>query len=471
MYFELSSFINKFSDFMSNSKEDESLVLVDLCKPYGIDMTKEAIDNKVIFFGYPLLNLENNNDNNLDELFEKIAEIIDNNYTEDIRCNDKDDLKSKDLHELAKIISKLIDRDKFNSIIFYPTDNDKLFNRSFDEFKDKLKSIEKGDDSKIYSLINKKYIIDNSNKDNNNKNSPYHNTKNSINKIIKAQNVYVIIPHNPYVTIGKLAKSKLYSYPKPETLANLFYKFICKLKCKDLGYYKDYCINNDKTNNDKRGDILFNRKNMLGQFLQAFEIKETKDVEITEIPLQYLMIRGTTRIIKEENAAYEKINSIYTSIGKVEKGLSWLTPTYFEMLSLTLLKYKYNKDGNNYEAYHTGGSGDFGIDGIIMDNNNIIAILQCKSGDIGDSNIDSIIHNIEDSIDKENTKIYIATRGIYKPKNKNKEKFGYKFKDKENVIILDKEIILQYLKSLDLKIFENFPDYKLIEEIVKTDKT
>lgn len=410
---------------MADTKESNGLVVVDLCKPYGISMVEEAIESNIVFFVYPIINLKNEKIEKLNELFEKIKESIEKNQKwEDLSPNQKNELK-----DLIKSLSN----NKF-SIILNTSDID----NNIKDFKKKLENF-----GQTYKLKNKSEIKKL------NKHSPYNNTQKLILKINESKNVYVIIPHIPKITIGILETNKFYQ--EPNTLAKIFYKFICKLKDKNKIYYKNYI--NASNNLDYHKDVLFNRKNLLAQFLQAFKIKDNSiEVNIGNFPLQYVMQRGTARIINNERAygiidkiykdkkKQKLVNKIYNDDNKIKKNLSWLTPSYFEMLILILLKNEYNGE---YEAYYTGGTGDYGIDGVLMDNKeHIYAIVQCKSCNLTSNNAKKLVNEIKNNhTDLENTPmIYIATRGEYKKdkkekENQNKEELEYKIEGKEKVRI------------------------------------
>ncbi len=439
---------------MADTKESNGLVVVDLCKPYGISMVKEATENNVIFLGWPLLNTEDIPEKNekLNKLFEKVAEFIRNKKEgwEKLSSNQKEELE-KQIEDLSN--------DKFSSII------SKDFDNGFKNFKDfinewNLNNENTKNSSIIHTLKNKKYIFTKTNK------SPYKYTYSLIKKIREAKTVYVVVPSNPEITVSILETDKVYQDKEGfRILAKLFYKFVLKSKSKD--YYKDY-IN---TSNDPKyaEDVLFNRKNLFAQFLQAFKIKNTCiKVNISNFPLQYVMQRGTARIINDKRA-YKIIADIYKHQKNIGKDLSWLTPSYFEMLILILLKNEYK---GAYEAYHTGGTGDYGIDGVLMDNKeHIYAIVQCKSGNLTSNNAKKLVNEIKNNYnDPENTPmIYIATRREYnngKEGNRNNEdEIEYKIEGKENVRIWDEKTIMTKLKNCDINIFEKFPNYKLIKEI------
>ncbi len=459
---------------LDEDKENKGIVVVDLCKPYGISMVDEAIEKKVVFFGYPVLNLENNS-----EIEDKLGDIFKQVKNLEQNCQNTEEFK-----KLKNLISELRGKDNFSKIIFNTLDeDDKEYDANFEKFKNGIKSIgSKYQDPFLHLLEVKNYM--------NNKNSnrsPFKNTRNIFKKIKSNKDVYVVVPHNPKVSIGKISQKNKFFYDRDnsdeddEILAYLLCKFVHKLKkYKGGSYYSSYIEKDDKDiDNDYKKDLLANRKNILAQFLQAFKVEGLKTFSIKEVPLQYVMQRGTARIINNEKykEAYNIIDRIYNN-GKVEKDLSWLTPSYFEMLMLTLLKNEY---GEGYEAYHTGGSGDYGIDGIIVKkdekDDKLVAVLQCKSENITEGKAEGLVKEIREGIsnsegNKEDYDIYIATRGGYGKRNWCKGKqTDWGCQIDENVYIMDKTIIMKKLKEIfNPQLFQNFPDYELLEEIAQNNK-
>ena len=440
-------------------KEANDAVLLDLCKPYNVDLSQQAYKNKRFFLGYVLLHkIEKQHEEDLKKLFKELYEDLEKfkKYTETANSNPEDEKKLTKLY--TNKISEALE--KINNIVPFTSEDGKkeglIINLA------NLANL-----AKIKNVDNIKEVIDNIGKENIDdyqlknrllKPSKLEGQYTHIFKILKdidktiTENgqVYVVVPHIPFIYIGKVKSLSYYKYKNKE-LAELL-----------MHYYKEADPKHIKKFQEKyeEKEKWFEQRNFFGQLIQSFEVKEFKKFNYVDLPLSFLMIRNQAMpYLKEQKENEEFINTVKELYEKNDSSvkkkitedliLKWFTPTSIEMLSTILLKYK-NK---GYEVYHTGGTGDNGMDIIGTKEGEVKFVAQCKTS-----------FNL-----KEGNKYYEKIDNEDKINNKNKIKFYYiitsavpedeskEFKN-ENKEIWDKDKLIELIEKYHTKL-KKIPPY------------
>lgn len=206
------------------------------------------------------------------------------------------------------------------------------------------------------------------------------NIINSINeKISNKESVYVIVPHIPYIYIGKVKNLRYYG----EELNNKFYDQLSNL----LKYfYAGLGKNGRKKLINNKNDLI----NFFGQLIQSFEVEDFKKFNYVDLPLSFLMVPSRqARLYRndsnEKKEFIQMVKDLYENGRVINKDmtknllLNWFTPTSIEELSATLLYYENKNNAKDLEIYHMGGAGDNGFDIIGTDDKKIKFVAQCKT--------------------------------------------------------------------------------------------
>ncbi len=356
------------SDGFEEDTKDSS-VLVDLCKPYNVDLSENAKDKKRFFLGYDIvLKLDNEE---VKTLFQKIYDSLsklDENSIEEVR---------KNLTNIKEIVPFIYEKGKNEEGI--------LLNLAKITKKDKISEVIKeiGYERIDPYLLNKhifKSKEDSGNDDSKNNQGQYTHIYNIIREmhdaIANGKSVYVVVPHIPFVYIGKV-KSLDY-LEDVDLLAELLVDFYKRVNNKTK---KDLKLSSDKG--------LFIQRDFLGQLIQSFEVEKFRTVNYTDLPFSLLMSRGQARFYEKDSDENKEFISIvkklYETGTALEKKISkelildWFTPTSIEELSGILIKYENKEKYPDLEIYHTGGTGDNGMDIIGTVGNEIKLVGQCKT--------------------------------------------------------------------------------------------
>ena len=277
-------------------KEANDAVLLDLCKPYNVDLSQQAYKNKRFFLRYVLLHkIEKQHEEDLKKLFKELYEDLEKfkKYTETANSNPEDEKKLTKLY--TNKISEALE--KINNIVPFTSEAGKkeglIINLA------NLANL-----AKIKNVDNIKEVIDNIGKENIDdyqlknrllKPSKLEGQYTHIFKILKdidktiTENgqVYVVVPHIPFIYIGKVKSLSYYNYKyknKDKELAELLIYYYEEA---DSKYTKKF-----QKNYKKERESWFEQRNFFGQLIQSFEVKEVKKFNYVDLTLSFLMIRN-----------------------------------------------------------------------------------------------------------------------------------------------------------------------------------
>jgi len=349
------------------TQADNIAVLIDQCKPEGVDVISLVKKYNRIFLGYPLLKKgANNKVKDID--IGKIYSIIDDidNIVFDPSELKEDDLEQDD-REKCKYESPYKDADWASS-------------EEYSKYCNNAKNIVK--------IINK--VID-------------------LLKSDRPHKVYALIYRPPFSYVGIIDRWDFPTGQDQEKRVDM------------LNDYLKLC--NNKANKTSNGDQNRQEQENVLKYLEAcnkktktntashvahmaltFRLRDLKPITpllpIPEIMLRFQakLIEPTAKdkqiikkgeIIKWVDIVYEKaknkekldLKSLYRELSSGYKNGKFpilkylLTPTSLETLSIDLL----NLENKDQTWFHSGGMGDMGVDGFGIDNDgNVVGFLQCK---------------------------------------------------------------------------------------------
>ena len=434
---------------MADAEESEGMVLVDLCKPYKVDLSKEAHDFRRFFLGYVLLSdVEDRGE--LKELFTGLYSKLEEST---IKNNEGfNEIKTK-LTEISNKVPFVYEKDKEKGLVIDLTklDRDSVsidedsISKVITELEDRIKI-----DPKLEKFASRGKTSAGENKSNNK--NKYTQIYKIIRRIHQALNenkpVYVVVPHSPHIYIGKV--KNLTYLENVDDLANLListYKKLDKKTRKEL---------RDKEN-------WFKQRDFLGQLIQSFEVEDFREYNYPSLPLSFIMSRSQAIIYykKDEMKFINKVKMLYENKKEVnripeELVLNWFTPTSIEELSAILLYYENKDDNPHLKVYHTGGSGDNGFDIIGTEDNKIKFVAQCKTS-FDCKDIDSYSKNLDSTIKL----YYIVTDNSKECKKKDEVK---------NVEIWDKTKLLELITKKHFDKIKSIPQYAaILDEVERND--
>ena len=403
------AFINKKDVLMADAKESEGIVLVDLCKPYRVDLSEKAYEIKRFFLGYvqpDQSKIDEEHKNTFKDIYSALKKVIDQ----------KEVTENKDNSDIGNIKNNVIVNLKRLGPLVSKNGKQGIF-RDLTTEKNEEKNDEKNRmDTVIYNII--------------------HDMNKKVND---KEPVYVIVPHVPYLYIGKVKNLRYYGeelndkfYDELLNLLIYFYKGIGKREQEKL-------IGPDEKYEDYRRDFF-------GQLIQSFEVEDFRRFNYVDLPLSFLMIPSVqARLYKSDTEEHKDFISMVKELyenGKITKRrnwnltLKWLTPTSMEILSSSLLKY----ENSDCEIYHIGGAGDNGIDVIGMHEKEVKFVAQCKTS--------FKVKDIEYYCKKVGNEIklyYIVTDE--EPREENVKTKIEEIKNKYNVEVWDKNKLLELIKK------------------------
>ena len=378
------------------TQADNIAVLIDQCKPEGVDVISLVKKYNRIFLGYPLLKEGANEVKDIGEIYN----IID----------DPSKLKEDDLEQDIK-------QRKCKGKYELPYEDASKRPNNYSE-EDYLNYCKKA--KNIVKIIHK--VID-------------------LLKSDHPHKVYALIYRPPFSYVGIIDG---WDFPKGQDQ---------KERVKMLNDYLKLC--NNKANKTSNGDQNRQEQENVLKDLEACN-KKTKTSTASHVahmaltfklrdimliapilPIPKIMIRRQAKlieptedkqIIKWIDIAYEKaknrekldLKSLYKELSSGYKNGEFpilkylLTPTGLETLSIDLL----NLENKDQTWFHSGGMGDMGVDGFSIDNDgNVVGLLQCKIK-IGLDNLEKLKNDIKERlnvlIDSQNKEyreitLYIAT--------------------------------------------------------------
>lgn len=404
---------------MADEEEKEGIVLVDLCKPYGVDLSEKAYEIKRFFLGYVQLDrskIDGKVKNIFKDIYSDLKKVIDQKEVTENKDNSDIDSIKKNIIVNLKGLGPLISKNGKQGI--------------FKDLTTEKNERKEGMGTVIYNIIN------DMNKKVNNK-----------------EPVYVIVPHVPYLYIGKVKNLRYYGeelndkfYDELLNLLMYFYGERSKLEQKrliELEDYKDY------------------PRDFFGQLIQSFEVENFRRFNYVDLPLSFLMIPSVqARLYKSDTEEHKDfinmVKELYEN-GKVTKEritsnliLKWFTPTSMEILSSSLLKY----ENSDCEIYHIGGAGDNGMDVIGMHENKVKFVAQCKTS-FNVKDIEYYCKKVGDEI-----KLYYIVTDK-EPKEENVKTNIEEIKNKYNVEVWDKTKLLELIEKYRDNI-KNVPQYEAI---------
>jgi len=359
------------------TRVDNIAVLIDQCKPEGVDVISLVKKYNRIFLGFPLLKKGANA-----KAEDKINADIDNIYSviDDI-VFDSSELKADDLKQ------------------------------DIEECKNKYELPYK-DTSRVSDKDYSKYCK--------NANHIVTDIIHEVINLLKPDNlhkVYALIYRPPFSYVGIIDG---WDFPKGQNLQ------------KRVNMLKDYLklcndeankTSNEDQNRQEQVNVLkdleacnkktkTNTASHVAHMALGFKLKEDSILPITPLlPMSEIMMMGQAKLIKPNSAknklinrltikwidtVYEKaknrekpdlkslfseLSSFYKKEESKKKGFPilkyLLTPTGLEVLSIELL----NLENKGQTWFHSGGMGDMGVDGFGIDNDgNVVGLLQCKIG-------------------------------------------------------------------------------------------
>jgi hypothetical protein len=355
------------------NQADNIAVLIDQCKPEGVDVIDLVKRYNRIFLGYPLLK-EGANDKVKDMDIGKIYSIIDDIVFDPSELKE-DDLK-QDINECKNK---------------YELPNKDLSVASKNDYLTYCKDV-----NGIVKIIHK--VID-------------------LLKPDRPYKVYALIYRPPFSYVGIIDG---WDFPKGQDQE----KRVDMLN----QYLKLYNASNSKTKTTMASHVA--------HMALTFKLRDIMLIAPI-LPIPKIMIRRQAKlieptedkqIIKWIDIAYEKaknrekldLKSLYKELSSGYKNGEFpilkylLTPTGLETLSIDLL----NLENKDQTWFHSGGMGDMGVDGFGIDNDgNVVGLLQCKIK-IGLDNLEKLKNDIKERlnvlIDSQNKEyreitLYIAT--------------------------------------------------------------
>ena len=247
-------------------KEENDAVLLDLCKPYNVDLSQQVEKIKRFFLGYVLLHkIEKQHKKELKSSFRNLYKELDN-YVNELKK-----VKSEDEKKLTKLYTNKISEalEKINNILPFTSEDGKkesliinLANLA------KIKNVDKIEE--VIDNIGKENIDDYQLKNRLLKPSKLEGQYTHIFKILKdidktiTENgqVYVVVPHIPFIYIGKVKSLSYYKYKNKE-LAELL-----------MHYYKEADPKHIKKFQEKyeEKEKWFEQRCFFGQLIQSFRI-------------------------------------------------------------------------------------------------------------------------------------------------------------------------------------------------------
>jgi len=361
------------------TQADNIAVLIDQCKPEGVDVISLVKKYNRIFLGYPLLKNGANDevkDIDIDKIVFNPSELKEGDLEKDIEeCRNKEGDLEKDDREKCKYESPYKDGNWTS-----PEECSKYCNNA----KNIVKIIHK-----VIDLL-----------------KPDHPHK-----------VYALIYRPPFSYVGIIDG---WDFPKGQDQE----KRVDVLN----QYLKLYNASNSKTKTTMASHVA--------HMALTFKLRDIMLIAPI-LPIPKIMIRRQAKlieptedkqIIKWIDIAYEKaknrekldLKSLYKELSSGYKNGEFpilkylLTPTGLETLSIDLL----NLENKDQTWFHSGGMGDMGVDGFSIDNDgNVVGLLQCKIK-IGLDNLEKLKNDIKERlnvlIDSQNKEyreitLYIAT--------------------------------------------------------------
>jgi len=349
------------------TQADNIAVLIDQCKPEGVDVISLVKKYNRIFLGYPLLK-NGANDEVKDIDIDKVKDIDIDKIVFNPSELKEDDLE-KDGREKCKYESPYKDGNWAS-----PEECSKYCNNA----------------KNIVKIIHK--VIDLLKSDHPNK-------------------VYALIYRPPFSYVGIIDE---WDFPKREDQEERVNMLKDYLKLCDNKANK---TNHGDQNRQEQENVLkdleaCNKKTKtstashVAHMALTFKLRDLKLITPL-LPIRKLMIRSQAKlsgltakdieliedkqIIKWIDVAYEKaknrekldLKSLYKELSSSYKNGEFsilkylLTPTRLETLSIDLL----NLENKDQIWFHSGGMGDMGVDGFGIDNDgNVVGLLQCKIG-------------------------------------------------------------------------------------------
>jgi len=347
------------------TQADNIAVLIDQCKPEGVDVISLVKKYNRIFLGYPLLKRGANEVKDID--IGKIYNIID----------DPSELKEDDLEQDIK---QRKCKDKYE--LPYEDASKRPNNYSDEDYLNYCKKAKN-----IVKIIHK--VI-------------------GLLKSDHPHKVYALIYRPPFSYVGIIDG---WDFPKGED----------QERVKMLNDYLKLC--NNKANKTSNGDQNRQEQENVLKDLEACNKKtktstashvahmaltfKLRDLKLITplLPIPEIMLRSQAKlseptakdkqIIKKKeiiewvDIVYEKaknrekldLRSLYKELSSGYKNGKFpilkylLTPTRLETLSIDLL----NLENKDQTWFHSGGMGDMGVDGFGIDNDgNVVGLLQCK---------------------------------------------------------------------------------------------